>query len=252
MTNAASGAAGTSEYAEPSLDGKESAAIEPARSPHDDASTPTAAPSAQSGGDSVHSHEAHVDAEHVDAELSHGPADSFHAFLARLWNEVRTLAALQMQRERDPLSVTPTDVVSELWYRGRELDAAFESDAAFLAYASRAVRNTVIDYLRRRAARRRHLAAFAEQRQRQHGPERSDYFAGTDADRLLELEEELEALEKVDPRPVAAFRLRYYGGLTHCQIAEAVGVSERTVQKDLRELRAWLAVRLGYTADEQE
>ena len=62
---------------------------------------------------------------------------------------------------------------------------------------------------------------------------------------LLALDEALRRLAEIEPRRAQVVDLRYFGGLTEPEVAEALGVSLRTVADDWRFARAWLARRLG-------
>jgi RNA polymerase sigma factor (sigma-70 family) len=65
------------------------------------------------------------------------------------------------------------------------------------------------------------------------------------SDRLVALDEALERLATVDERLSQVVECRYFGGLTEAETAEALGITERTVQRDWRKARDWLALELG-------
>ncbi len=62
---------------------------------------------------------------------------------------------------------------------------------------------------------------------------------------MVALNQVLERLAALDPRAARLVELRYFGGLTEDEVAEVLGVSLRTVQKDWRRARAWLSHELG-------
>jgi RNA polymerase sigma factor (TIGR02999 family) len=65
------------------------------------------------------------------------------------------------------------------------------------------------------------------------------------SDRLVALDEALERLAMVDERLSQVVECRYFGGLTEAETAEALGITVRTVQRDWRKARDWLAPELG-------
>jgi RNA polymerase sigma factor (sigma-70 family) len=65
------------------------------------------------------------------------------------------------------------------------------------------------------------------------------------SDRLVALDEALERLAMVDERLSQVVECRYFGGLTEAETAEALGITVRTVQRDWRKARDWLALELG-------
>lgn len=65
----------------------------------------------------------------------------------------------------------------------------------------------------------------------------------TPDDELIEVHEGLEQLGKVDPRKREVVKLRYFAGLSIPQVAQVTGLSERTVEREWRTVRAWLRTR---------
>jgi len=65
-----------------------------------------------------------------------------------------------------------------------------------------------------------------------------------DAHEIVRVHEALAALEKVDQRMAQVVELRYFGGLTEMEIAEALGVTDRTVRRDWEQARLFLAEAL--------
>jgi len=65
------------------------------------------------------------------------------------------------------------------------------------------------------------------------------------SDRLVALDEALERLATVNERLSQVVECRYFGGLTEAETAEALGVTPRTVQRDWKKAREWLALELG-------
>jgi len=113
-------------------------------------------------------------------------------------------------------------------------DGQFEDRSHFLAVAARAMRRILVDHARgRRAAKR-------------GGGEGTAHVDGLDApaassdEELLVLNEALERLAELSPRQGRVVELRYFAGLTEDEVASALGVTRRTVNRDWSMARAWL------------
>jgi RNA polymerase sigma factor (TIGR02999 family) len=112
-----------------------------------------------------------------------------------------------------------------------------EDRAHFMRYAGRAMRSVIVDFARRRNAGRRGGA-------QDHITLRTDHGAGAGEAEILRVHEALGALEKLDARMASVVELRYFGGLSEAEIAEALAVTERTVRRDWQKARLWLAESL--------
>lgn len=111
--------------------------------------------------------------------------------------------------------------------------------AHFFALCARAMRQIVIDHARRRAAGKRGGLVAAVTFDEADAPVADDPAA------LLALDQALARLELDDPRLVRLVELRAFGGLSMQEIAELLGVTVRTVQRDWLRARAWLGDTLG-------
>jgi RNA polymerase sigma-70 factor, ECF subfamily len=161
--------------------------------------------------------------------------------VALVYDELRRVATRLMRRERADHTLSPTAVVHEAVIRllGESvLDKA--ADRSFLfASAARAMREVLIDHARRRSADRR-----GGNRRRVPLDAAVDYFEGQGLD-VVAVHEALDRLAEVDARQAQVMTLRYFGGMTVSEVAEALGVSKVTVERDWRLARAWLVGRLG-------
>jgi RNA polymerase sigma-70 factor (ECF subfamily) len=161
--------------------------------------------------------------------------------IALVYDELRQVASRLMRRERHDHTLPPTAVVHEAVIRLLG-EAVFDRspDRAFLfASAARAMREVLIDHARRRAADRR------------GGGWRRvpldlvvDYFEEQGLD-VVAVHEALDRLAQLNERQGQVMTLRYFGGLSVPQVAEALNVSVVTVERDWRLARAWLRSQLG-------
>lgn len=159
--------------------------------------------------------------------------------LGKVYDELRALAAYHMERERPGHTLPPTAVVHEVYLRLAKQDkAAWANRAQFLAIASGMIRRVLVDHARARAAHKR----GATRRVPLEDFEPSDRAQET---QIAGIDEALNELAKLDERQARVVELRYFGGLSIEETAEALGVSPGTVKGDWRLARAWLAARLG-------
>ncbi|GAA0719000.1 ECF-type sigma factor [Dokdonella soli] len=162
------------------------------------------------------------------------------ALFDAVYDRLKALASRQLALgPRGTLDTTA--LVHELYlrlYSSHEL--AFEHPAQFFAYAARAMRHVLADrarkHLRRKAGGewiRTALTATAE-----------DQLAVASAEQALALDEALTQLEQTDARAAHVVELRYFAGLSPEQIAELLGITRRTVDRDWRYARAFLHAAL--------
>ena len=170
------------------------------------------------------------------AQARAGDADARGEVIARIYDELRRVAARLMDRERTGHTLSPTAVVHEAVMRLLG-EAVFDRspDRNFLfAAAARAMREILVDHARTRAAARR-----GGKWGRVPLDGLVDYFEAQDLD-VAEVHEAIVRLTALDERQGQAITLRYFGGLTVPEVAEALGVSVATVERDCRLGRAWL------------
>ena len=170
-----------------------------------------------------------------------GDAGAAHDLFAATYPELRRLARARL-RDGGRSSLVDTASVVHEWYlkfaRGRGLQLS--DRVHFMRYASRAMRAVIIDFARRRVAARRgggapHVSLTLGDAER--------IAAGEEE--ILRVHEALEELAALDGRMAQVVELRYFGGMTEPEIAQALGVTDRTVRRDWEKARLWLAEALG-------
>jgi len=171
------------------------------------------------------------------ASLSAAPADGL---LPRVYDELRAVAAAHLRRERGGHTLQPTALVHEAWLRLAALDRMdWRGERHFLVAASGAIRRVLVDHARRKgAAKRGGDAAFVTL---------SDTAGNSptpDVD-LLALDDALTRLGTRDPRKARVVELRYFGGLTIAETADALQVGTTSVEDDWAFARSWLRRELG-------
>lgn len=149
--------------------------------------------------------------------------------------ELRRLARSQMRGERDNHTLQTTALVNEAFLRLIDLRRIRWQDRAhFLALSAQLMRRVLVDHARSRNYRKRGggVARVVLDDVVVAAPER-----GAD---LVALDEALEDLARVDPRKSRVVELRFFGGLSVEETAEALHVSPETVMRDWRLAKVWL------------
>lgn len=169
------------------------------------------------------------------ARLSAGDDDAVDHLFPLVYQQLRQAAEGVLRAERAGHTLQPTALVHEAYLKlvgsGR---IPARDRGHFLSIAARAMRQILVDHARRRGARKRG-----------HGetPVPLDFpiaDGGLLFDELVALDDALERLSVQSPRMRSVVELRYFAGLNEDEIAETLGVTTRTVQRDWVKARAWL------------
>lgn len=145
-----------------------------------------------------------------------------------------------MRDERAGHTLTPTALVHEVYLRLVDESRIDWTDRArFFAIAARAMRQILVDHARARAAAKRGGGLL---RVTISG---NDIAGGDGALDALALSDAFERLGARDERAASVAEMRVFGGLTHEEIAHALGVSRRTVDSDWTFARRWLSRALA-------
>jgi RNA polymerase sigma-70 factor (ECF subfamily) len=167
------------------------------------------------------------------ARWANGDQHALDMLTPLVYKDLRQLAAAQLRRERKSHTLQPTALVHEAYLRLVDQNKPnWQSRSHFFGVAARLMRQILVDHARRRQAGKRAGLRVSLSDAEGVGLER-----GRD---LLALDQGLTDLEKIDPRKCKAVELRYFGGLSHEEIARALNVSPITVRRDLRMAEAWL------------
>lgn len=149
------------------------------------------------------------------------------------YDDLRRLARRQRARNNAYDTLRTTALVNEAYLK-LFASGAFQSREHFLNTAAAAMRQVLVDH-----ARARHSAKRGGGQPSLPLEEADGVLAETD-ERILGLDEALERLEATQPRLVRVVELRYFAGLSEAEAAAALGVTERTVQRDWAKTKALL------------
>ena len=171
-----------------------------------------------------------------------GDEAALGALMPLVYKELRRLAHYHLQSERPDHTLQSTALVHEVYLRlagGQPIE--LPTRARFIAFASRLMRQILVDYARgRRAAKR-------------EGGRRVDFEdlctlpAKGDAE-LLALDEALSDLSRLDERQARIVEMRFFGGLSAPEISRVLGISRATVDRDWAIARIWLHRQMSRVA----
>jgi len=179
-----------------------------------------------------------------DAEATRLEGRNAGELFPLLYQELRRLASAQLARMRVGGTLQPTVLVHEAYLKlaGRD-GLGFEERRHFFGAAAQAMREIVIDHARRKRALKR---GGGERHEALESP--AIEVAANDvppADDVLAVNAAIERLEAAHPRKARVAILRYFGGLSVQEIAEVMGVTTRTIEREWRFARAFLLAALS-------
>ena len=168
-----------------------------------------------------------------------GDPEAAEKLVAIVYDELRRLAAHYLRDERPDHTLQPTALVNEMFVRLFQSEPVeWQSRAHFFAVAAQQLRRILVNHARDRSAAKRGgkqvRIELSEQAGVSHGREQD----------LLDLDDALTRLERIDPRSARVIELRFFAGLTESEIAEALGISLSSMKRDWSFGRAWLLSRL--------
>ncbi|MGE3173803.1 MAG: ECF-type sigma factor [Planctomycetota bacterium] len=153
-----------------------------------------------------------------------------------VYEDLRQLAAARLGRLGPAETLQATALVHEVWMRlGGDTPQTFAGRAHFFGAAANAMRNILVDHARRKGRLRRN----AGQQPASLSADLAIDEGGSAVD-MLALDEALTALGREYERPAKVVALRFFAGLTIPQIAEMLGVTTRTIDRECLFARTWL------------
>ena len=161
-----------------------------------------------------------------------------------VYGELRRMAHAQLVYDGNRLTLDTTGLVHEAYLKLVDGSRApVKSRAYFFGAAARAMRQVLVDAARRRGRDKRGGG------ERPVGLDEMPVAVDVLAEELVELDEGLERLARTHPRPAEVLECRFFGGLSVAETAEALQVTERTVNRDWSFARAWLRRELTQDAE---
>ena len=167
-------------------------------------------------------------------EIAAGSAAAKERLIALVYEQLHRIARALMLRERPHHTLRPTGLVHEAYFKlfvGKPLQAP--NRAFFFGAAANAMRQVLIDYARR-------IAARPEGQREPLLDEMLDSIRSACRIDMLDLNNALDELKQMHERQWEVVTLRFFGGLQWHEIATCLGVATSTVEKDWQAARAWL------------
>ena len=163
-----------------------------------------------------------------------GDPDAFAQAYAAAYDELRRLAHRQLRALRPGETLVTTALVNEAFLKLVRRPVGLADRTHFFSLAARAMRQILVDYARERQSKKR----GGDRHRTTLDP--AHLSAEAIADEMIDVDAALTRLAAVDARLAQLVELRFFGGMTEEEIAEAGGVAVRTVRRDWTKARAFL------------
>ncbi|WP_138430469.1 ECF-type sigma factor [Fodinibius saliphilus] len=159
----------------------------------------------------------------------------YDELFSQIYSELKRLAYSKLQKEREDITLTETALVHEVYLKMIDQTQIQANDKNhFMAIAARCMRQILIDHARKKKAEKRggdknDVTYIDELLKQRHKTEE-----------LIDIDNELNKLAKLDQRMADVVVLRFFGQMTVSDTAKALNISERTVKRDWAKARGWL------------
>jgi RNA polymerase sigma factor (TIGR02999 family) len=164
-----------------------------------------------------------------------GDQNALNELMPLVYNELHRMARRAWSSQDPANTLQPTALIHEAYLRLAGADSAsFQNRSHFFAVASTAMRQILVNHAKSRLAGKRgsgHVKVSFDD---------AEPAVHQEAAEVVALHEALERLQALDPRKSRVVEMRYFGGLSIEETAEALGVSIITVNRDWRLARTWL------------
>lgn len=165
-----------------------------------------------------------------------GKTGAWDKVYALLYKELHDAASMQIRRRWRRGKRSPTSLINRTWLRLNQDKLSLQNRQHLLAVLSRAMRYALID-----EARRLNQARFDEFLSADH----LDPSYDPDLEQLISIDHALNALGSLEPRLIQLVEMRYFAGMSDIEIGEVLGLTDRTIRRDWRKARAFLAAHLS-------
>ena len=167
--------------------------------------------------------------------IRRGDGQASGELLPLVYNELRQLAMARMAQEAAGQTLQATALVHEAWLRMvGDGDRTWRNRAHFFGAAAEAMRRILVENARRKSRLKRGGG------QMRLNIDDVDLSAATPDDKVLLMDEALEQLQAQDAEKARIVVQKFFGGLTNEEVAESMGVTERTVERQWAYAKAWL------------
>lgn len=168
-------------------------------------------------------------------QVKQGSDDAYEELFPLVYKELKRLAYSKLQKERDDITFTETELVHEVYLKMVKQDELNANDRNhFMAIAARCMRQILIDHARKK------------KREKRGGDQQDVTYIDKllkvrhQADELINIDKKLKELAELNQRLADVVELRFFGRLSIYETAKALDVSESTVKRDWAKARGWL------------
>ncbi|RDZ26156.1 ECF-type sigma factor [Lysobacter silvisoli] len=172
-----------------------------------------------------------------------GERGAWDRVYALLYEELHKVAGLHLRRRWRGGERSPTSLINRTWLRLNQDQVTLNNRQHLLSVLSRAMRYAILDEVRRLQTSKRAEHFYPDELD--NAPEPSH---DPELHQLVAIDRALTDLSAIDARLGQVVEMRYFAGMNEAEIAEVLGVTERTVRRDWRKARAFLAASLGDSA----
>ncbi len=166
--------------------------------------------------------------------------DNRSSILDETYEQLRVLASNYLRAESVTATLSPTVLVHEAFLKlSSQRNAQFESRSHFLALAATTMRRILVDHARAKSRLKRGKGFIRIDLN--HKDIELSLRRNQD---VLALESALEELQRLDERQARIVEMRFFSGMTNAEVAEVLGLSIRTIEKEWAMCRAWLRAQL--------
>jgi RNA polymerase sigma factor (TIGR02999 family) len=171
--------------------------------------------------------------------INRGESQASEKLLPLVYDELRNLATARMLQESCGHTLQPTALVHEAWLRlVGDGNKDWKSRAYFFAAAAEAMRRILVEHARRKARLK-----YGGGQQRVN-VEDLDLADSTPDDKILLVDDALELLEQSNPERTRVVVMKFFAGMTNKEVADALGIGERSVDRHWVCAKAWLYQKL--------
>jgi RNA polymerase sigma factor (TIGR02999 family) len=175
------------------------------------------------------------DVTHVLRELSNGDSDAAARLMPLVYDELRKLSQSYLQNERPDHTLQATALVHEAYIRLVDWEnVTWQNRAHFFATAAQVMRRILVDHAREKNAQKRGGGLT------KLSLDAAVSFARESEVDLVALDDALKSLAELDETQSRIVELRFFGGLTIEETAEALSISPATVKREWTLAKAWL------------
>ena len=175
------------------------------------------------------------------AQWSEGDEFALGELMPLVYDELHRIAKMYMSRQSKGHTFQTTELINEAYLKlAKKEDQNWKNRAHFFGVAAQAMRHILVDY-----ARRKHSQKRGGKEALQITLEENIAISTGQSDEIIALDDALNALGKLDERKMRVVELKFFGGLKVDEIAEALNVSNVTINNDWRFAKIWLLRELS-------